>query len=382
MAKSLIGKNQLHPDLADLVSGYGSDFFVSQQDFQTIGLGSIVYTTGDQIINGVKNFLSRPQVSGLNVLIEGDIAAGGGTIENAVYTTGNQNISGVKTFLERPSFNGTGLATLADVNEGGATEYLFPSDLNVILGGGKTFGRFRNGDTIPAAGKTTYEVLGLAINEIINPTISPYSVSPTSILIGQTSIINTITFSGQILNPDATLSVSRLEWRRGTSDPFQTLEVNPTSPYIHVDTNTVSNTNSYNYRYIIGDSAEGLTTGSALNIPFLYGNYFGYSGVESLTSVQDIEALGNIRLSDSRARTISNVTAGAELYFYYAYRSGAGNLTSVIQDGATTIFINGEGAFINQGTIAGTNVNGINVIYRVYRSVDPGAFSSNTLVFN
>jgi hypothetical protein len=377
MAKSLIRKNQLHPDLADLVSGYGSDFFVTREELQGLSLNSIVYTTGDQIINGVKNFTSRPTVSGLNVLIEGDIA-GGGTIENVVYTTGNQTISGLKTFSERPFFNGTGLATLADVNEGGASEYLFPSDLNVILGGGKTFGKFRNGDTIPAAGKTTYEVLELAIKEIINPTINSFSVNPTSILIGQTNISNIITFSGQILNPDATLSGSRLEWRRGTSASFETLEVNPTSPYTHIDTNIFSNSNSYNYRYIIGDSAGGLTTGNALNVPFLYGNYFGYSGVESLTDVQDIEALGDRILSNSRARTVNNVTAGPGLYTYYAYNASDGDLLNVIQDGASSIL----GAFIKQTNIEGTNSNNVSVTYHVYRSVDVRAFTNNTLAFS
>jgi hypothetical protein len=377
MAKSLIRKNQLHPDLADLVSGYGSDFFVTQEELQGLSLNSIVYTTGDQIINGVKNFTSRPTVSGLNVLIEGDIA-GGETIENVVYTTGNQTVSGVKTFSERPFFNGTGIATLADVNEGGASEYLFPSDLNVILGGGKTFGKFRNGDTIPAAGKTTYEVLELAIKEIINPTINSFSVNPTSILIGQTGISNTITFNGQILNPGATLSVSRLEWRRGTSASFQTLIENPTSPYIHIDTN-VSNNNSYNYRYIIGDSAGGLTTGNPLNVPFLYGNYFGYSSLESLSTVSEIEALNNQSLSDSRSRTVSNVTAGVGLYTYYAYRASANDLTNIIQDGAAPVL----GAFTKQPIdIGGTNVNGASVTYRVYRSNATQAFTNNTLAFS
>jgi hypothetical protein len=208
-------------------------------------------------------------------------------------------------------------------------------------------------------------------------------VTPTAILIGQTGISNKITFSGQILNPGATLSISRLEWRRGTSGPFQTLEVNPASPYTHIDTNTVSNSNSYSYRYIIGDSMGGLTTGSALNIPFLYGNYFGYSSLESLSTVSEIEALGNQSLSDSRSRPVSNVTAGVGLYTYYAYRAGAGDLTSIVQDGATTIFINGVGAFTKQPIdIGGTNVNGALVTYRVYRSNAPQAFTLNTLAFS
>jgi hypothetical protein len=44
MSKSLIRKNQLHPDINDLVGQYGSGYFISNQ--------SVVYTTGNQTISG------------------------------------------------------------------------------------------------------------------------------------------------------------------------------------------------------------------------------------------------------------------------------------------------------------------------------------------
>lgn len=430
MSRSLIRKNQLHPDIADLVSGYGSNFFVTPTDLSNTGsalltnisdtgallsnniaatgallstdinltgsilqnqinnlsgtvsnLNSTVRLTGDQTISGIKNFVSRPTVNGTGILTFADTGNFNITVtalltgENILYTTGDQTIEGNKNFTSVPTVNGIPLST--GISQEGS-EYVFPSDLQVVLSSSKTFGKYQNGQTIPASGKTTSEVIRLAIAENINPTISPYSVSPSSILIGQTGISNTITFVGQILNPGATLSISRLEWRRGTAS-FQTLIENPTSPYTHIDTNIFSNSNSYSYRYIIGDSMGGLTTGSALNISFLYGNYFGYSSATSLDTVSEIENLGSRILSDSRSRTVSNVTAGTGLYTYYAYRAGANDLTNIIQDGAAPVL----GAFTKQSIdIVGTNLNGANVTYRVYRSNAPQAFTNNTLAFS
>lgn len=81
--RSLIRKNQLHPDIADLVSGYGEDIFVTNQELNTLFSN-----------------LNIAQLTGQSI----------------VYTTGNQNISGIKNFLLRPTFNGSGLATTGEVN--------------------------------------------------------------------------------------------------------------------------------------------------------------------------------------------------------------------------------------------------------------------------
>lgn len=111
MAKSLIRKNQLHPDVADLVSGYGDQFFITPAELansieiaQAEATAGAVLVSGNQTISGLKNFLIRPNVNGVGVLLQGE-AAGDGSIENVVYTTGEQNISGLKTFKNGVSIN-------------------------------------------------------------------------------------------------------------------------------------------------------------------------------------------------------------------------------------------------------------------------------------
>ena len=96
MSRSLIRKNQLHPDIADLVGQYGSGFFASD--------AQVVYISGNQTISGIKTFASRPTVNGTGVLLSGE-AAQADLSSTAVRTTGDQTISGVKTFANSGIFN-------------------------------------------------------------------------------------------------------------------------------------------------------------------------------------------------------------------------------------------------------------------------------------
>lgn len=84
MPKSLIRKNQLHPDIADLISGYGDNFFITPAELNS-------------------------------TIIAAQSAQG------AVLISGNQTVSGEKTFITRPIFNGSGLATTGEL--GGSTSF-------------------------------------------------------------------------------------------------------------------------------------------------------------------------------------------------------------------------------------------------------------------
>ena len=65
MSKSLIRKNQLHPDINDLVGQYGSGYFPSKN--------STVFTTGNQTIGGKKTFATGI-VSPLGIGNPGDLS--------------------------------------------------------------------------------------------------------------------------------------------------------------------------------------------------------------------------------------------------------------------------------------------------------------------
>ena len=114
MSKSLIRKNQLHPDISDLVRDYGSNFFVDSDNLEVTGstLQNQINNLGSTYVTRVSGvFNNRPTVNGTGILLIGEVAGLPNTI---IYTTGNQTISGVKNFASRPTVNGTGVFLSGD----------------------------------------------------------------------------------------------------------------------------------------------------------------------------------------------------------------------------------------------------------------------------
>lgn len=136
----------------------------------------------------------------------------------------------------------------------------FDSDITVSLGGGKTFGRYEDGDTIPASGKTANEVINLAITEPIAPTAS--LTSSSSVDFNQTAVSITLNFSHTINSLGASVSSASLEFRRGNTGSWTVLSTSTSasSSYTHTFTDTANNTSQLNYRYTVTDSVAATTT--------------------------------------------------------------------------------------------------------------------------
>lgn len=144
------------------------------------------------------------------------------------------------------------------------SSYVFPSNLTVSLSGGKTFGRYASGATIPAAGKTPAEVIKMAIVEPINPTVS--LSSPTSVAFNQTAINNVLNFSYTINSAGASVSSVSLEWRRNNTGAWTVLSSDTSqTTFTHSLTDTNYNTQPFNYKYTVTDSV-GATATATVNI--------------------------------------------------------------------------------------------------------------------
>lgn len=104
-----------------------------------------------------------------------------------------------------------------------------------------------------------------------------------------------------------------------------------------------------------------------------------FSGVVATNSPTEaqLKALAGNELVSGRGTTKTGITATASQYYVYAYPASLGDLTGIIQDGATPVL----GAFTKK-TVSVTNAAGYAQSYNVYVSNNPGAFTGAKLQFS
>lgn len=118
--------------------------------------------------------------------------------------------------------------------------------------------------------------------------------------------------------------------------------------------------------------ASGMDTSSASK-SVTFADRFYYGATSSSVSESIIKTLTN-DLNAVNGRTISGVTTESTEYYIIAYPSTLGDISTIIQDGATPVL----GAF-TKSELPITNAAGLGVTLNVYRSNNPGAFTNNSL---
>jgi hypothetical protein len=142
--------------------------------------------------------------------------------------------------------------------------FTFSDSILVSLVAGRSFGRYVNGDTILATGKTTAEVMLMALSQEIPPTVTLSSSTPISF--NQTDISNILTLNYSINTPGSTVASVLLERRRNGMGSWTglTSSIGLTS-YTDNTVNSAFNTQVFNYKYTVTDS-QGATNFATFNI--------------------------------------------------------------------------------------------------------------------
>lgn len=122
---------------------------------------------------------------------------------------------------------------------------------------------------------------------------------------------------------------------------------------------------------------SGIDSASASHkITFLYKRYWGVTTASSITE-SVIEGLENSELTSTKSKTLTGVTASSTQYYVIAYPTALGELSSIIQDGATPVL-----SAFTRTTVSVTNAAGYTQDYYVYRSNNVGAFTSAKLALS
>lgn len=148
---------------------------------------------------------------------------------------------------------------------GTGTDYVFPNDIVVSIAAGKTFGKYCNGDVIPASGKTAVQVIQMAVFEALPPTLNLGSISK-NVSFGETGKTVNLCFNYTINTLGASICCAKLEYCRTGAASWDTLSTTTTTPstYLHFIDDSTNRfcTNALNYRYCVLDTegASGMTT--------------------------------------------------------------------------------------------------------------------------
>ena len=333
-------------------SGDIASFYDADSEIEVLHIG------GDHSLNnfvGVrtgtpnKEFTVNGEISaGNNIWTGGKMYAGSGNSDNwnSVFTSSSRasatwdsaytTVSAASAFWERGP--------------------VFANDLFVSLSNNKTFGRYGNGSVIPAAGKTPAQVIQLALVEPITPAafITPVT---TSLAFNTQTINNVLNFSHSVSSLGATIEPDsgRIEWRRNNTGAWTLLSSTVITPaqFTHSTTNDAYNTQPFNYRYIVSDTAGASVTATnnvtiaAYSAPTV--TSFSLAATNTLTSPETnlIRERGNI--SSNISGTINRVSTLVPLVSY--------TIEYQVNGGGSWIDTNLGGQILNNpSSVAVTNV--------------------------
>jgi hypothetical protein len=241
---------------------------------------------------------------------------------------------------------------------------------NVILnfGTGKTFGKYNNGDTIPATGKTLDEFF----YDVFTETIHPAYIYPSVILTNPTSQVveigynpGTITFSYNYTQNNggtvSSITYYKNDVSLGTATTNTPGTITTTTTYkvnVNYSTGGILNNNLGN-----ADSYGQIQAGSISSANVTYTPQSKkYWGSSTSQSINFTPLPSNSEYYTSPSKTTFSIPVSGTQYVFYAYPATGSDLSSISVGGFESI-----NAF-TKSTINITNAQGYSQSYKVYVS--------------
>ena len=263
----------------------------------------------------------------------------------------------------------------------------FTKDVVVNFGGG-SLGKYANGTTIPAKGKTLDDFLLDLVSKSVAPSFSSPSVSisaspgASSYEIGYDPGV--VTLNSSYTKNDGGNATSTTFYKGGTA-----LGANTNSP--GPITSTVSYSVTVNYAAGTGTKNDNLgtpypntitagSTSASLSFSSYSKRYWGgISAPFNTTSVYDITTLSPVPSADNSGGSKSittNITITGTQYAYYAYPATNADLTSIMYNNFESINT------FTKTIVHIKNAQGYTQDYKVYSSNDPISSTLTSITFN
>ena len=278
--------------------------------------------------------------------------------------------------------NGSGLTTLK------ATE----TDLQQSLTSNQTVGGISSGEVF-ATGTDVEDILRQILISYIEPTINNLDIKNNSAEISYTRdvgddfITDEVTFNATQDSPNdnfpenSSLVITNATTGNGTIAGPTTLA---SSNSITITDRTINRTTDGNVTFRVDTESQTTsdTQSTTKSISFRWRNYLlATSVVINDTAKLDTAFTSNVVQSPldtniSWTATCNADNANTNNFTYIVYPSSYGDLTGIVQSGATPVL----GAFTKSADITANNSSGISQTWRIYKSNIPGAFASGVIL--
>ena len=322
-----------------------------------------------------------------NTLTSGvDYLAPNGSAANLTsFPTFNQNTTGnaaTATKLAAPkNINGVAFDGSTDI----AIPAKFTNNVKINLSGSKSLGKYANGDSIPARGKTLDEFLLDLVTESIHPTYNAPSVSissnkSASYEIGTT--IGSVILSSSYNQRNGGSAISTTYYKNGgtlgagvNTDTYGSLLTNLTySVTVTYGAGTIVLNDNLGNPDATGQIGAGSTSSSLSISPFAY----KYLGSSTSNSINDAILLaGTKEVASGKAKSNFNVSiTGGTKYIFYAYPASLGAISSISVEGFGSL---DAFTLITRNV---TNASGHTQSYNIYISNNSFASDVNNIIIN
>lgn len=122
--------------------------------------------------------------------------------------------------------------------------------------------------------------------------------------------------------------------------------------------------------------AKGNDTKTATaKVRFLHRRYWGLTTEKTVTAAV-VKALAGTDLNNTKVAKLTGISATDSQYYVIAYPKAMGELSKIVQNGATPLL---DGGFV-KSEVSVTNAAGVAIDYYVYRTDKPGALKNNSFL--